>query len=172
MNTNQRRYTMHLYVTTLCFVSAGGGIAWILAESEKGARRLRSPTHPGPGINQSEMVHPSSGPDSSLENDTRCGRDRWHVQIPGARAPQCCCLRPATTACRCTVHVASASRRLVSSPLPLRCKFVRLFVCFGRRGAGASIYCFRPKSRLVRTIGYGLPYRGRDWQGVPAPSLC
>lgn len=114
MNTNQRRYTMHLYVTTLCFVSAGGGIAWILAESEKGARRLRSPTHPGPGINQSEMVHPSSGPDSSLENDTRCGRDRWHVQIPGARAPPVL-LSPAGDHC---LPVHGARRIRQSSRLP------------------------------------------------------
>jgi hypothetical protein len=162
MNTNQRRYTMHLYVTTLCFVSAGGGIAWILAESEKGARRLRSPTHPGPGINQSEMVHPSSGPDSSLENDTRCGRDRWHVQIPGARAPQCCCLRPATTACRCTVHVASASR-LVSPPSPLQiCPFVCLFVLASTRGQ-SGIHLLLPTQVTAGT---------HDWQGVPAPSLC
>jgi hypothetical protein len=142
---------MHLYVTTLCFVSAGGGIAWILAESEKG----HPPTQGQESIRESRVRgstrHPVPTLPLRMTQDVAVTGGMYKYRVHVHRSAAVSGRRPLPAGARCTSHPP-----VVSSPLPLRCKFVRLFVCLFwlvLEASRASIYCFRPKSRLVRTIG-------------------
>jgi hypothetical protein len=109
---------MHLYVTTLCFVSAGGGIAWILAESEKG----HPPTQGQESIRESRVRgstrHPVPTLPLRMTQDVAVTGGMYKYRVHVHRSAAVSGRRPLPAGARCTSHPPVVSRDGNRDPIP------------------------------------------------------